>query len=221
MTAVVFDFDGVLADTEPLHLRAFQAAFAPRGWSLDPASYVERYLGYDDAGLVAVFARDRGLTLDAAEIDALLDAKRRAFRRLIESGAVLYPGAADCVARLAARHRLAIASGALRAEITDILGGAGLLEPFGAVVGADDVPRSKPAPDCYLRAADLLGVPPHACVAVEDSRWGLEAARSAGLRTVAVTTTSPAADLAAADRILADLTSLTGAVIDEVLAGGR
>lgn len=221
MTAVVFDFDGVLADTEPLHLRAFQEAFATRGWTLDPASYVERYLGYDDAGLVDVFARDRGLALAADEVGALLDAKSRAFRRLIESGAVLYPGAADCVARLAARHRLAIASGALHAEIEDILGGAGLLAPFGAVVGADDVPRSKPDPDCYLRAAELLGVAPQDCVAVEDSRWGLQAARSAGMRTIAVPTTSPATALAAADRILTDLTALTDAVIDELLGGGR
>ena len=221
MTAVVFDFDGVLADTEPLHLRAFQETFAARGWSLDPGSYVERYLGYDDAGLVEVFARDRGLALDADDVGALLDAKSRAYRRLIESGAVLCPGAARCVARLATRHPLAIASGALRAEITDILEGAGLLAPFRAVVGVDDVARSKPAPDCYLRAAELLGVPPHDCVAVEDSRRGLEAARSAGMRTIAVTTTSPAADLAAADRILTDLTALTDAVIDELLAGGR
>jgi beta-phosphoglucomutase-like phosphatase (HAD superfamily) len=113
------------------------------------------------------------------------------------------------VARLAARFPLAIASGSLHAEIVDILEGAGLRAPFRAIVGADDVERSKPAPDSYARAAALLGVPPGRAVAVEDSPWGLEAARAAGLRTIAVTTTSPAASLAAADRVLPGLDDLT------------
>jgi HAD superfamily hydrolase (TIGR01509 family) len=207
--AVVFDFDGVLVDTEPLHLAAFQEAFVPRGWALDDASYAARYLGYDDLDLIRTFADDHGFPLGADEVDELARRKGQAFRSRLSPADVLYPGAAACVARLAARFPLAIASGSLHAEIVHILEGAGLRAPFRAIVGADDVERSKPAPDSYVRAAALLGVPPDRAVAVEDSPWGLEAARAAGLRTIAVTTTSPAASLAAADRVLPGLGDLT------------
>lgn len=221
MTAVVFDFDGVLVDTEPLHLRAFQDAFAPLGWPLDSAAYAQRYLGFDDLGLIAAYGRDRGLVIPPEQVDALMAAKSGAFRARLGTGSVLFPHARACVSALGARFPLAIASGALHAEIEDILRGADLLAPFRAVVGADDVPRSKPAPDCYLKAAELIGVPAASCVVVEDSKWGLASARGAGMRTIGVTTTSAAAELAAADRIIDSLAELTVELVERVAAGRR
>jgi beta-phosphoglucomutase len=218
MTAVVFDFDGVLVDTEPLHLRAFQDAFAPLGWTLEPSAYAERYLGYDDLGLIAAYGRDHGLTIPPSQVDEIMAAKSAAFRVRLGAGSVLFPEAPACVAAIGAKFPLAIASGALRAEIEDILQDAGLRDPFQAVVGADDVPRSKPAPDCYLRAAELLGVAASSCVAVEDTRGGLASARAAGMRTIAVTTTCAADELDAADRIIDGLTQLTVALVEAVAA---
>jgi beta-phosphoglucomutase len=219
MTAVIFDFDGVLANTEGLHLRAFQDTFAARGWTLTERDYAERYLGFDDRTLTGTYLRDHALSVTGDEIEALVGEKSRAFDRLLADGQVLYPSASGCVRALAARFPLAIASGSLRTEITGILERAGLLASFRGIVSADDVSRSKPAPDAYLRAADVLGVRPQQCVAIEDSHWGLDAARQAGMKTIAITSTSRREALAAADRIIGGLDELSPELIDALAPG--
>jgi beta-phosphoglucomutase len=216
---VVFDFDGVLADTEPLHLRAFRAVFARRGWALDDASYYERYLGYGDDDLVRVYGEDHGLRLDAGDRRSLLDEKDLVYRQDIETGTVLYAGAAACVRALAARFSLAIASGSRRVELLHILTSNGLVDAFPVIVSVDDVTRTKPDPEPYLTAAAQLGLAPRVCVAIEDSASGLASARSAGLRTIAVTTSSPASTLAAADRILRRVDEVTVGVIESLIGG--
>ena len=215
MPAVIFDFDGVLADTEHLHLRAFQQTFGAHGWTLDDRSYAERYLGYDDRATIAAFLRDHELPVHPGAIAALLCEKAAAFDVLRSSGSVLYPSAAACVERLAARFPLAIASGSLRTEIVDILNGARLVSAFRAIISAEDVSRSKPAPDPYLRAAQLLDVDAASCVVIEDSAFGLIAARTAGMKTIAVTTTSRVEALAGANRIIRSLDELTPELIED------
>jgi beta-phosphoglucomutase len=221
MTAVIFDFDGVLADTEGLHLRAFQDTFAARGWTLTERGYAERYLGFDDRTLMRTYLRDRALPVTGAEIETLVREKAQTFERLLADGPVLYSSAPGCVRALAARFPLAIASGSLRTEITGILERAGLLASFRGIVSADDVSHSKPAPDAYLRAADVLGVRPQQCVAIEDSHWGLDAARQAGMKTIAITSTSRREVLAAADRIIGALDELSPELIDALAADSR
>ena len=210
VAAIVFDFDGVLADSEPLHLKAYQALLEPQGIHLDEAAYCERYLGYDDEGALRKIAEDYGLLLGDEEIELLIVEKGHVFERLVGEKDVLYPGAADCVRRLAAAWPVGVASGALRADIDLILRGARVGELFAFIVAAGDTERTKPAPDPYLRAAQLHRVPPSACVAIEDSRWGLESARAAGMRTIAVTHTYPRAELLnAADVVVDSLAELT------------
>jgi beta-phosphoglucomutase len=216
ITTVIFDFDGVLADTEGLHLRAFQDVFARRGWHLDERDYFDRYLGYDDVGLVRAFAREQALGLGEAEIDDLVSAKTALFAHLVEAGNVLFPGAPACIDRLAARFTLGIASGALHAEITSILRGAGLLDRFPVIVAADHVTECKPAPEPYLKAAAALGSDPSRCVAIEDSAAGLAAARAAGMQTIGVTTTSPPHLLVDADRIVESLDRISVEMIATV-----
>ncbi len=214
--AVVFDFDGVLADSEPLHLQAYQALLEPQGIHLDKATYCERYLGYDDEGALKRIAEDNGLLLGDEEIELLVVEKGHVLEALVGARDVLYPGAAECVRRLAAAWPVGIASGALRADIDLMLRGAGLEDLFKFIVAAGDTDRTKPAPDPYLRAAELHGVAAAACVAIEDSRWGLESARAAGMRTIAVTHTYPRAALTgAADRVVDSLAELTRAFISE------
>jgi beta-phosphoglucomutase-like phosphatase (HAD superfamily) len=122
---------------------------------------------------------------------------------------VLYPAAVPCVQRLGERWRLGISSGALRHEIELMLRGAGILDAFGAIVSAQDVENTKPAPDPYLRAAELLGVPATDCVAIEDSHWGLQSARIAGMKTIGLTTTYARDVLTDADLVLASLDDVT------------
>jgi beta-phosphoglucomutase len=214
---VVFDFDGVLADSEPLHLKAYQALLEPHGIHIGRETYCERYLGYDDEGALRRMAEDNGLMLGDEEIEMLIVEKGHVFEALVGSRDVLYSGAVACVRRLAARWPVGIASGALRADIDLLLRGAGIAEVFRFIVAAGDTDRTKPAPDPYLRAAELHAVPPGACVAIEDSRWGLESARSAGLRTIAITHTYGRAELTGcADAVVDSLTELTADFIAEV-----
>lgn len=211
--AIVFDFDGVLADTERLHLGAFQQVFAARGWSLDEETYFERYLGCDDEGLVQAYSSDERLSLARGDVDALVRAKTDAFSHHLSSSDILFPGARRAVELLGQHFALGIASGALHAEIDAILTTGGIRDAFQTVVGADDVLTSKPSPEPYLTAAARLGVDPGMCVAVEDSAAGLQAAIAAGMKTIAVTTTSSPQALSRADRILSGVHELSFEII--------
>jgi beta-phosphoglucomutase-like phosphatase (HAD superfamily) len=216
LEAVVFDFDGVLVDTEPLHLKASQCALADTGIALASHDYYERFLGFDDAGLFRALAAERGMHLDDPTLAELIEKKSQVLLSLLDSGSVLFPGAVECVHRCAEEVPLAIASGALGHEIDLILSRSGLRDAFRVIVGAEDTARSKPAPDPYVRAVELLrGGPGSAtlasehCVAIEDSRWGLESARAAGLRCVAVTHTYGPETLQGADLVARTLDEIT------------
>jgi beta-phosphoglucomutase len=207
--AVVFDFDGVLADSEPIHLKIYQELFARAGVSLTKEEYCARYLGFDDEGVFRQIAADYQLLLGDEEIEILIAEKGRRFEALVSGTDVLFGGAVPCVRRLSARWPAGIASGALRRDIEVMLRGAGLGGVFRFIVASGDTERTKPAPDPYLRAAELHGVDPTACVAIEDSHWGLQSARAAGLRTIAITHTYPRAKLTGADAIVDSLDAIT------------
>jgi beta-phosphoglucomutase len=220
VAAIVFDFDGVLADSEPLHLRVYQEILEPQGIHLDQATYSARYLGYDDAGSFQKIAEDYDLLLGDEEIELLIQEKSRRFQKLVSGGGVLYPAAAPCVERLGAAWPLGIASGALRDEIELMLRGAGLLDAFRFIVASGETDLTKPAPDPYLRAAELHGVAPAACVAIEDSHWGLQSARAAGMRTIGVTHTYPRETLTDADAVVDSLDEITVEMVKRLEVGG-
>ncbi len=212
--AVVFDFDGVLANSEPLHLRAYQAILAEVGVSLDRDDYYQRYLGFDDAGALDAIGRANGQQWDARQIAALIERKAAIFDDMLASLDVMYPEAPGCIERLGRRFPLGIASGALRHEIVAILRRAALEHHFAFIVAAGETAAGKPAPDPYRRAAELHRLAPSACVAIEDSRWGIDAALTAGLRCVGITTSYPASELTAADVIIASLDEFTVEMIE-------
>ena len=213
MIAIVFDFDGVLADSEPLHLATYQEVVSSLGVTLTREDYYENFLGYSDADLFRLLAARHGWSLDAGHIQMLIDQKSEIFDAAVAAGGILYPGAVECVQRLAQVFPLAIASGALRHEIELVLEGAGLTPCFRFIVGAGETANGKPAPDPYLRAAELHGVPPSACVAIEDSRWGIQSAKTAGMKCVGITNTYSAAELASADVVIDTLAQFTEELI--------
>src|SRR5689334_16971530 len=145
--AIVFDFDGVLADSEMLHLRVYRDLLGPSGVTISNEQYCERYLGSDDEGVFQQVAIDYGLMLGDEEIELLIAEKARRFEALVSSADVMYPAAAACVRRLAAEWPLGIASGARRSEIELMLRGAGLSDAFRFIVAAGDTDHGKPAPD--------------------------------------------------------------------------
>ena len=211
--AIVFDFDGVLADSEPLHLRAYQKVLGPIGITMTRHEYYANYLGYDDEGVFTKIAQGHGIRMDVRQITALIEEKTRVFDEMIGAGEMLYPAARACVERLAATFPLGIASGALRHEIETILRAGKLDRHFRFIVASGDTREGKPAPDPYRRAAELHGVPPSGCLAIEDSRWGIESAKSAGLWCIGITNTYPPQELAVADHVIATLDELTPALI--------
>jgi beta-phosphoglucomutase len=205
ITAIVFDFDGVIADSEPLHLRAYQEVLEPLGIAITRDEYYEHYLGYDDETALRVIGDRHGMTLDARQVQALLEQKTVVFDQMLMDADVLYPGAAACIEALAGTYPLGIASGALKHEIVAILRRHALDRHFRSIVAAGDTPAGKPAPDPYRRAAELHGRAPGECLAIEDSRWGIEAAKTAGLMCVGITHSYPARELAAADAVITRL----------------
>jgi HAD superfamily hydrolase (TIGR01509 family) len=167
------------------------------------------------------------VSIGEAQLETLLDTKKRLFPQVIGDHA-LYPGAADCIARVAAAVPVAIASGALRHEIELILDRSGLRARFPIIVAAGETPRSKPAPDPYARAFELLreggaiaaSARPADVVAIEDSEWGLQSARGAGLRTIGVLTSYTADRLPSAEMVRPSIADVTVADLEALVAGG-
>jgi beta-phosphoglucomutase len=223
LQAIVFDFDGVIANSEPLHLKAFQEALAEEGLALSEDEYYQRYLGYDDVGLLQALSRDRALGWTGRHVTALVALKGAKLQDMLQGGEVLFPGAEDFIRAAAREVPIAIASGAMRHEIVEILEGARLDQLFATIVASGDTPESKPSPAPYMLAFERLqntvslDLDRMRCVAIEDSRWGLDSARGAGLRCVGVTTSYAAGELPGADLIVGGLHELTLEALESVV----
>jgi histidinol dehydrogenase len=237
--AVLFDFDGVLVDSEADHFRAFAAVLAPFGIRLTREIYDRRYLAFDDRRAIREMLADAGPGAAAARMrrgtvaggarrrppvpspEVLVRRKQALFRRLTGGASPLLPGAARLVRTLGrAGAPLAVVSGAARAEVLASLRRGGILDRFATIVTAEDVERSKPDPEGYLLALRHLGCEGgEGCVAIEDSPGGIRAARAAGLRVAGVATSYPPARLrrAGAGVVTRSIASLRPAGLAEAL----
>ena len=223
LRAIVFDFDGVLANSEPLHLRSFQSVLAREGITLTENDYYAKFLGFDDAGAFVAMGAAHGHHWPASHVAELVARKAAQMEILERDISILFPGAADVVRRAAAEVPIAIASGALGVEIRRVLDRERLTSYFTAIVAAEDTPVSKPAADPYQRALAVLAeavgfkFEPSECIAIEDSPWGLVSAKAAGLHTVAVAHTYGRAALEA-DLIISSLDELDIAALERLCA---
>jgi len=215
--AILFDFDGVIVDSEALHHRAYEVALAPHGIPGIPKDvYADRF-------------SNRGVGLDyCAELvpgldrGALKERKEEVFRELLEKEATLLPGAAEAVRALAARGVVALATGSRRASVLKVVERFGFERSFAVVVTREDYALEKPAPDAFLRACELLGADPTRCLVVEDSYKGLAAARAARIACVVVPNDyTRAADFSGAAAILGSLAELTPARAEEIYGAAR
>jgi HAD superfamily hydrolase (TIGR01509 family) len=205
--AIIFDLDGTLADTEPLHFAAFAEVLRPNGIELSREDYFTRLIGYDDRDCFTVVMTEHGRGGDPAAIAQLIARKASVYQSLVAERDVLYPGAAEFVRRCAERFPLVIATGTLRAEAEMILQRAQLRDLFVDVVAAEDVAHGKPAPDGFLVALGRLGfilrsrppIEPRECLVIEDTAAGLKAARAAGMRVLALSHGAVHPELAQAD----------------------
>jgi HAD superfamily hydrolase (TIGR01509 family) len=217
LRAVLFDFDGVIADTEPIHLQMFQKVLQEEGLPLSREDYYQKYLGLDDRGCFAQVYKDAGKALDAAKSDQLIHRKNKSLLQYVRGKSLLLPGVAEMIGRLREKYFLTIVSGALKSEITAILEGAGLAKAFHAIVAADDVAQGKPHPEGFDTAIRVLNrdfIPsaeillPGECLAIEDSPWGIQAAKSAGVKCLGVATSYDPARLKEADLVVKDPASI-------------
>ena len=208
LRAIIFDFDGILVDSEPLIMKLIQEMAAREGWRLSREEYYQDYLALDDRGVLDHLWRSHGGSLSAARRDELLAWKARAYEKVIHNGLPPMPGAVEFVLRAAEHFTLAIASGSLRVEVDHLLRKLGLREKFAVLATADDCQRSKPDPEIYLKALSRLQEIPRLreprlaageCLAIEDAPHGVVAAQAAGMKCLALTHSRPQAELLHAD----------------------
>jgi HAD superfamily hydrolase (TIGR01509 family) len=215
LRAVIFDFNGIIVDDEPIHFKLFQRVLGEEGITLTEEAYYARYLGFDDRGafMAGFLDNDRSLTDD--KLAELIDRKAAYYQQAIRDHVVIFPGVKSLVHKLAPSVPLAIASGALRREIATILTTAGLLNYFQAIVSAEDVEQGKPEPEIFLKVLAKLNagaspqIEPADCVVIEDSKEGIRGARRAGMKCLAVTNSHPAMLLGEANAVVKSLEEVT------------
>jgi len=209
LKAIIFDFDGVLADTEPLHFKMFQRVLHEEGLPLSEQDYYRKYVGLDDKGCFQAVLSLHGRLASPETVRRLVERKAALMLEQIKITPVVYPGIADFVKRTADRYRLAIVSGALRHEIELILESVSLRSSFEHITAAEDIRNGKPDPEGYLHALQALNrraaVQASDCLVIEDTIAGIQAAHAAGMRCLAVSTTYPADQLAGADAVTSAL----------------
>lgn len=214
LKAVIFDFNGVIVDDEPLHLELFRRVLGEEGVPLTDEDYHAKYLGYDDRGCFTAALNDAGRAEQAADVvfvAELISRKADYYYEAIEDRFLLFPGAVELVRTLAASYPMAIASGALRGEIEVVLKRGGIRECFKEIIASEDVAVCKPDPEGYnkaLAALNAIGtdqIQPSECLVIEDSVAGVEAAKRAGMWCLAVTNSYKAEALAKADWVISSL----------------
>ena len=211
--AVIFDMDGVIVDSEPLHERAFRDVFHKLGFGETHGMDFPAYYGRSDRALWQDFVTKHQ---PAQTLDFLADWKQKRFIELVKQEEPIFSGLPGLLEKLAAVCSLAVASGSLHPVIDEILAMKNLRRFFPVVVSVQDVAHPKPAPDVFLRAAQLLSVAPERCWVIEDAAFGVEAALAAGMRVIAITNSLPAAKLARATHVVK-----TYAEIERLLLPGQ
>lgn len=215
LKAVIFDFDGVITDSEILHLRAFNKVLAQFKVEIKKKDYYSKYLGYTDIDCYKQLIKDGVLKVDESKIPELIEQKDIVFKKLAKTDGRTIEGVRDFLEMLNQNHiPMAICSGALLTEIELILDEANLRSFFQTIVSAEHVKKGKPHPEGFLRALKRLNknlkhqISARRCVVIEDSLWGLQAAKAAGMHTVAVTNSYDAEQLTIAEKTIDNLKNL-------------
>ncbi|MBL8887516.1 MAG: HAD family phosphatase [Phycisphaerales bacterium] len=187
MPAIIFDFDGVIVDSEPLHEAALLQCARERGMSFTHDQYMTKLIGLADRDCLPVLYQLNGRTPTADEHAEYFAQKKRLVHGMLERGEARgFPGTLALIREAQTSIPLAVCSGAIRPEIEMVLKSLEIAGHFGAIVSADDVRNSKPDPEGYRKAAAALGKQPAECVALEDTPTGCRAAIGAGVRVIAV-----------------------------------
>jgi beta-phosphoglucomutase len=216
LRAVIFDFDGVITDSEILHLRAFNKVLSQFGVEINKKEYYTRYLGFTDSDCFNQLISDGLLKTNKSRIPELRKQKNQVFEELAKNDGKTIEGVKEFLDLLSQNQiPSAICSGALQTEIEMILEEAKLRHFFVTIVSAEQVRRGKPHPEGFLLTLKKLNqefrypISAEECVVIEDSIWGLHAAGSAGMHSIAVTNSYDAEQLNMAEKIVSNLNEIT------------
>jgi beta-phosphoglucomutase len=225
LRAVIFDFDGVITDSEILHLRAFNEVLAQYNIEITEEVYYKDYLGFTDRDCFESVAGKNKLGLDSEQIENLIKQKNQIFEKLAATEATIFEGVPEFLQMLTDNKiRRAICSGALLVDIAPILEKSQLGPFFEEIVSAEQIEKGKPDPEGFLLALTRLNegsqnsIAANECVVIEDSHWGLEAAKAAGMHTVAITNTYDAEQLGMAEKIVERFSELRLNDLHEICA---
>ena len=216
LKAVIFDFDGVITDSEILHLRAFNQSLAQYGIEITKNDYYTMYLGFNDTDCYKLLIEKGLLKMDEQQINTLMIQKKKIFEQLAKVEGKMIEGVRDFLNMLEQNNiPMAICSGSLLSEVEMVLEDARLRHLFEVVVSGEQVKKGKPDPEGFLLSLQRLNenrenpITANQCVVIEDSHWGLEAAKAAGMHTIAVTNSYDAEQLSMAEKIVDQLNELS------------
>lgn len=205
VSAVIFDMDGVIVNSEPIHKQAFEQVVRAIGWNGRHNLNFNDYIGKSDFELWKDFVQKYKPEQTCEE---LIKMKRERVIRLLKRKLPFFPGVAELIEKLSKRYPLGLASGSEKKVIETVLGLKNLRGFFKAVVSSGEVYKGKPAPDIFLLTARLIGVPPNECCIIEDSKAGIEAGLSAGMRVIAITNTYKAEELKEANFVVSSYSEI-------------
>ena len=216
LKAVIFDFDGVITDSEILHLRAFNQSLAQYGIEITKNDYYTMYLGFNDTDCYKLLIEKGLLKMDEQQINTLMIQKKKIFEQLAKAEGKMIEGVRDFLNMLEQNNiPMAICSGSLLTEVEMVLEDARLRHLFEVVVSGEQVKKGKPDPEGFLLSLQRLNenrenpIMANQCIVIEDSHWGLEAAKAAGMHTIAVTNSYDAEQLSMAEKIVDRLNELS------------
>ena len=230
LRAIIFDFDGVIADSEFIHFSLLRHVLGDQGISLSKEEYYSSYLGFDDRECFYTALTNHGRSAPPDIIDELVKRKSVLFFNRLKDHPVVYPGVPELIREAALHLRLAIASGALRQEIEFVLEHSGLRKEFQHITSAEDVSHGKPNPESFLHAMASLNTHHEGqaaplvaseCLVIEDSIPGVHAAHSAGMKVVAVANTLDVEALRDADVVVQTMSALHLSKIQATLWGNN
>ncbi len=220
LKAILFDFDGVILDSEEYHFEAFQKVFAEEGFSLSREAYYKNCLGFNDVECFRWGLKGSPKIDEPGGIEELTDRKAVYFEELLEKEMRFFPGVCEFIRAAGAKYPLAVASMARRGEIEIALGKAGLADLFRLIVSGEDVEKTKPDPEPYEKTLRQLNahlsltktdqeILPEQCLVIEDSSAGIQSAKAAGMNVLALVQTEEPDRLVAADQVLPSLNGVS------------
>jgi HAD superfamily hydrolase (TIGR01509 family) len=208
LKAFIFDMDGVMLDSEPIHLEAYNKVLVPFGVSITMPVFKEKYMGKRGMQVSEKIVEAYSLPLTAENLHQMKRAEHENFLKNRELPVT--PGLKEAIQEMKKLVTLALASNSNPTSISIIVERLGVKEYFSLLLSGSNVPSGKPAPDIYLKTAEELGVKPNECAVLEDSPVGVTAAKAAGMACIAITTTHSREELAEADVIIDRMDELVG-----------